>query len=256
MRAEFQLAAGASELRSRFRAHGFGVPDVYAEIVSEICGGVRTPEAIKAEWDARALEYLHHGGRNPPTWTAADLEYREALGNRFMPETFHRRIDDRKNNEVSNLLAEWPGLIERKTQLREFAEAFAATRGFSVVRRSATTNVGRVLHKSASQENGCVGEIFIDVGGRSGAVWTSNQTTFYLGNRDGDLFAAPALSAVVPGIVYYGSAQPSYEVLAANRHQDPRPPEVVSGLIKLGVMGQIVFFDILLDLLSVHRADA
>lgn len=246
-----RLTKPIAALRSEFRGEGFRVPDVFAAIVSEMCGGAHTPESTQAEWDEGAREYLRDGFRKPPPVSAVDLEYRRVLGGGFMPEAFHRRIDDQKRVEAEAMLKSWPGQIERRTHLRDFAEAFAGSRGFSKLRSKSN---GRALRKNPSHEGGCVGEITIDVGGRSGQIWSSNQTNFHIG-RDEVVFAWPFLPGIVRGALYYTSANPSYEVLSANRHVDPRPPTLVSDLIKLGVMAEIVLFDLLLGCLDASPGD-
>lgn len=249
---KFDHPDALSDIRSEMRRRGFSAFDSYAGVVTSVTGGSSVAD-YQTECDAMASLYLRKLGveHAVPEYGPIKLDYeqrRQTAAGKELAEKLLASVYIQRDLEAKRLPVDEPPTIGKRSELRKYAEQFGASKGFAVSRSGMLGR--RVLQKKPAHPLRPLGEIYIDVGGQRGNVWSSHLMQFYLGDHDGRYLDSIELFKTEPGMLYYGSAQPQFNVLRANRFQHPQSEEEIAGLIKLGVMAGITYFDLLLDRLE------
>ncbi len=248
MASVLKVIGGASNLRQQFREAGFQVPDKFAQAVAATLGAPDDWVPYTVECDQVGDHYLLRGVNPLPfTGGAIGLRYKALVGNKGMPPLFRSTIDEQKEIEAAQLEGLSPQIIKKRSELKEFAKTFAAERGFIPVKSGYGGRRWTLQKRSADGVH--TGEIWVDAGGKT-EPWVGNQTQFAIINsRAGDVRHV-TLWNILHGMEYYSTAQPGRARFKGKLWEMPYPEPQASSLIKLGVMAEIVFFDVVLGCLA------
>lgn len=261
MIAEADLATwrGIESLRAAFRAEGFGVPDRYAELASEICDGAFTPSEFIEECNTSAIcEWSASYGpqprivHGPGPHEALFKERQRALNRAQIHRLFFGELEAQKKKELDRITGEDAELVLKKSEIRRFAEKVGKRNGFALMKKG-PVELNNIVWKGM-ERTGVVGYYAVDTGGKSfpspsGPIDLGLR--FFIGieaPRRTDLSFGP--DRIIRGLLNYDLLAGAADPLAPNLAARIVPPEHSSAMVKLGVIALVRFFDLFLQSLD------
>lgn len=234
---------GVQDLRARFRAEGFGVPDFYATIASQICDGVFTSTDFIEESEARAVFYVASGfslrslilqrGPSPPFDLFA--EARRRIGRANEHRMLYSEIRNQKLKEATRAAARMSSenFSLSRSMLRSFAEQAGKPRGF-VRTKMHSAHFSTACLKTT--QSSAFGYFVFSKGGRGPHLDSIGmQFLVGMGDPNGSCFE------VVPELVIAGMQH--YDLLIGKEPYHDAGEEAAQ-IAQIGVMALVAFFDL------------
>ena len=239
----------SDDLRSRFKAAGFGVPDHFAQLVSRLSSGGFSADRFIQVANTQAQTYVNETGQgqSPNTETLITtmlLPLWQGAGPASLLASVVSPLIAGKIDEIDKAAI---GVQEVRTRndLRRYAEKSGSDVGYVLNRSFETDYVRRPMFLKVGRVSGY---FFVGRGRRSYTYLDSTAVLFAV-SRDGEnrWYTPFNLEILLPGMKYY-------DIINGSRQSRLENPSVSSDLVsataKWGVLAQITLFRLFLESLN------